>query len=246
MSGAAAAGGLIGAIGGVANTIGGTIYQAKQAQQQANKARNFQREVLQNSVRWKVADLRAAGLNPILAATGGGLGGSSAPGGVVAQVPNFGGIGSAAAEGYRSGTAGGKDIEEAGRARNQSRAAETQADLNRAAVQATQARASRDRAGAMTEYAHQDLMRQQTEAASAQARQMSSNADLLDFAKHRAAGEAQLWSNPYMMRIMQMRAVLGGAYQPPPGGTGQPRYRVPEGFSPAPKPKTFGRKKGFK
>lgn len=226
MAAASGVGSIIGAVGGVANTIGGTVYQAKQAQQQANKARNFQREVLQNSVRWKVADLRAAGLNPILAATGGGLGGSSAPGGVVAQVPNFGAIGSAGTEGYRAGAGAEKDTAEAGRAGNQSKAAQTQADLNTASIESVKAQAERNREGINTEKAHQNFFNMQAVAASASADQAAANTALLQARKPEAQRIADMWSDPYMGRIMQWRHLVapsgfiagGGA---PPGQGGQ-------------------------
>lgn len=74
----------LGALGkGVTTAIGIT---------QANKQRNWQRENLQNAVQWRVADLKAAGINPILAANM-GLGTGGSPGGAMPQIPDFGQVG---------------------------------------------------------------------------------------------------------------------------------------------------------
>lgn len=72
-----------------AGQIGGALVANYGARKESYRARRFQRQVLQNSVQWKVADLKKAGLNPILAA-GGGLGGSGAPSPVAAQYTNPG------------------------------------------------------------------------------------------------------------------------------------------------------------
>jgi len=65
-----------GAVGG--QVLGGAISYGLQKDAQAN-----QRKILQNQKQWLVADLRAAGLNPILAA--GGLGGQVAGSGGIAS-----------------------------------------------------------------------------------------------------------------------------------------------------------------
>lgn len=56
------------------------------AEEQAEYARAFQREVLQNRYQWQMADMRAAGLNPILAYRNAAPG---APGAVQAPVGNI-------------------------------------------------------------------------------------------------------------------------------------------------------------
>lgn len=63
-----------------------------------------QKNVLQKGIRWKVRDLRAAGLNPILAATGLG-GGASAPS---MTGSNSAGAGASTAAGMAAGTAAGR------------------------------------------------------------------------------------------------------------------------------------------
>lgn len=53
---------------------------------EAKKARKFQKKAMKHKYQWAVEDLRAAGLNPILAAQG-GITGGGAPGGVQPHVP---------------------------------------------------------------------------------------------------------------------------------------------------------------
>lgn len=57
---------------------------------EAQKSRDFTREQAQNSHQWEVADLRKAGLNPILSANGGASMGSSAQ--ATMQAPNVDGL----------------------------------------------------------------------------------------------------------------------------------------------------------
>ena len=80
----AAAGGIAGA-GLVNSAIQGGVAIA-----QSNKAWERQKKVLKNAIQWRVADLRKAGLNPILAAQGalGGAGAGSAP--PMANLPDMG------------------------------------------------------------------------------------------------------------------------------------------------------------
>lgn len=77
------------AMGAVAGgVIGGAISYGLQKDSQSN-----QRNILQNQKQWLVADLRRAGLNPILAA--GGLGGQVAGSGGIASPSSIGDIGEA-------------------------------------------------------------------------------------------------------------------------------------------------------
>lgn len=58
--------------GAIAGALGGSLISAGFANRQQNKNLNFQREMAQNAHQYQVADMKAAGLNPILSATGGG------------------------------------------------------------------------------------------------------------------------------------------------------------------------------
>lgn len=83
---------------GIAAAIGGSVYSARAARKEAEKNRAFQAEMSNTAHQREVADLMAAGLNPLLSANRG----ASSPGGSMADLPDFGdsaarGIGSALA-----------------------------------------------------------------------------------------------------------------------------------------------------
>jgi len=66
-------------------SIGGSLWSSAQNQASAQDSIAFQREVLQNRNQWAVADLKKAGLNPILAA---GATSSGSASGATAQTEN--------------------------------------------------------------------------------------------------------------------------------------------------------------
>ena len=72
----------LGGLFGLAGSLATAAFNAKQAK----KNRKFQKKVLQKRYQWQVADLRAAGINPMLAPN---LGAGSAPG-AQATAPDFG------------------------------------------------------------------------------------------------------------------------------------------------------------
>lgn len=72
--------------------IGMGLYSAQQSSHEAKKARRWQQYMYENAHQKEVADLKAAGLNPILSANGN----SSVPGASPAHIPDMSGIGTKA------------------------------------------------------------------------------------------------------------------------------------------------------
>lgn len=79
---------ILGAIVGAVSQSIATAVQVKQSKKAAKRNREFQREMRDTAMQSKVKDLKAAGLNPILAAGGPG---AAQPGGATAQIPDIGG-----------------------------------------------------------------------------------------------------------------------------------------------------------
>jgi hypothetical protein len=73
-------------LGNVGSFIGNKATDFLFSNYQANKAWSRQKQAAQSAHQWEVADLKAAGLNPILSATGGN--GASLPSVAVAQNAN--------------------------------------------------------------------------------------------------------------------------------------------------------------
>lgn len=82
-------------IGG-ALSAGGALLQGLASYKSAQKQMKFQRQMSNTAVQRQMADMRKAGINPILAAK---YGGASTPSGAAYSLPN---IGAAGVEGYKS------------------------------------------------------------------------------------------------------------------------------------------------
>ena len=111
-----------GAVSGLVGGIGQGIGDYKSAQKQMK----FQREMSNTAVQRQMADMRAAGINPILA---GKYGGASTPSGASYSIPN---IGAAAVEGY-------KGVSSAKQMQQQAKLAEAQTGLAKEQAQKVKA-----------------------------------------------------------------------------------------------------------
>lgn len=76
--------GIVGAVGGIASTILGN----NSAKNEAQKNRDWQEEMSNTSIQRRMADLKAAGLNPLLA-TSSASAGASTPSGAQADIKRF-------------------------------------------------------------------------------------------------------------------------------------------------------------
>lgn len=71
-------------------TLGGALYSAQQAKSRAKDQMNFQADMSNTAYQRAVADMRKAGINPIMASK---LGGASTPTGAMAPVPDYTSVG---------------------------------------------------------------------------------------------------------------------------------------------------------
>lgn len=126
-------GGMMGASGqGATNAMQMAMFQQQMDfnRQEAQTNRDWQAEMSNTAYQRSMADMRAAGLNPILAA---GLGGASSPGGAQGNIgagPTLGNPGSAMGAGVSSAAAAGARAIELKAVVEQANQAKTQASLN--------------------------------------------------------------------------------------------------------------------
>lgn len=221
-------GAMIGAtIGAVQDTIGGVAQTAVNAQF-ADQSWKRQKKAMQNAVRWRVADLRAAGLNPILAA-GGGLTGS-APGVATPQSADFRTSGSVAnaAKSILDAKMGSRVDSEIG--------------ANNARKSADEAAADLSRSKKATEALTQEVLAQTAEKEAANARSVQLNNELLEARIPEAEAQKRWWQDANYETVQKWRgAILGGGGLlpivapriPRPGGisldSGKKRERVNPG-----------------
>ena len=108
-------------LGGAATSLLGGVGQGLGSYKSAQKQMKFQREMSNTAIQRQMADMRKAGINPILA---GKYGGASTPSGASYSIPN---IGSAAVEGY-------KGVSAAKQMQAQTKVAKQQVELTKANV----------------------------------------------------------------------------------------------------------------
>ena len=108
-------------LGGALVGAGGAVIEGLASYKSAQKQMKFQRQMSNTAIQRQMADMRLAGINPILAAK---YGGASTPAGASYSVPN---IGAAAVEGYK-GVSSAKQMQE------QTKVSEQQVELTKANV----------------------------------------------------------------------------------------------------------------
>lgn len=181
--------------GGAWAGLGGLLSQGGNygiSKDLSDQAWKRQKTILKKQIRWRVKDLRKAGLNPILAA-GSSLGGG-APSVATGTTPDIGDAVDVAARTYSA---------------NRSKKAEIK-NLE-ASAENNSAAAAKSREGAITERSHQNYLDEQSGAAAASARQSDANASLLmteerlkSLTEPEAQMRSELHTNPSTKWIMKM------------------------------------------
>lgn len=198
---------------GEGKDIGKTILAVKAS----NKAWQRQKTLAQKMIQWRVRDLRAAGLNPVLAAQG-ALGSAGAPATPGTSFPNTGD----ASDRFGKTMAGEQS--------------NLMKDQIRSQIAANNAAAARQTAAVDTELENQNQMRATAELYGANARQVEAQTDLVRTRIDQAQANQELWQFTPTRRILQLQELIKNMILPlmNPPSQGVPRDRFPEPFHDAP------------
>jgi len=183
IAGAAAGGQASGAVGGIIG-MGVDAHVRNQ-----NWSR--QKRAMQEKYQWAVRDLRAAGLNPILAATG-GISAGSAPS---LGSSNSIGLGNAAASGLAAGT--------------KAKTSNSEIKKNEALTEAAGAQSFKMREEGMNANLMRGYIRAETEKMTSDAKSAAWQAMQQELAIPRLKAEAEMWSNPDDRRRLQNLQLYG-------------------------------------
>lgn len=186
-------GGIVGAIGGIASTILGN----NSAKNEAEKNREWQEEMSNTSVSRRMADLRNAGLNPLLAVDNASSG-ASTPTGSQAQIERFDPSWVTALSSAKVANAQAKQIEE------QTKGIKQENSIFDVKAEKLKLEAEMQRQGILTEKTVQDLNRANT---------LESKARIL---VHKAQSEGIKMSTEEAKRKIQLLDFEVGSYSDSP------------------------------
>lgn len=186
MAGAIAGGAAIGA-GSAA--VGGAIGMGVDAHVRG-QSWSRQKNVLQRGIRWRVADLRAAGLNPILAA------GVIPPPAAPPMMGSSSNLGGDIASGLTAGSKAAKVTKEKG--------------LLTAQTEASTAQAFRNNAEGKNAVEYRAVIGSQAQKMAAEARGAAATALQIEADLPRHQAEAEMWMDPKSRWAMQLKYMLEG------------------------------------
>lgn len=156
----------------VAAAIGGSLVSGLFSSREASRNRSFQEDMSSTSYQRAVEDLRAAGLNPILAAK---VGGASTPYGAMANIPDLGASMSSA----MSSSLGWEKVEqEKGLLEAQTKAAEASAEQSASQAGLNQQQTANLKQMSVQIIEQTNLIREQQRSTAASARQADSQTEL--------------------------------------------------------------------
>lgn len=178
-----AAAGIGAGVGAVseANQQAAGYFMAREASDQAWKR---QKRVLQNRIQWQVADMKAAGINPILAAQGAFGGG--APSVAQTQIPQ-----SNVSRGASAGAEAALKGAQVGQTKASANALTSDAQLKTTQAVTEGVRQLQIEAQANQNYAQEELLRAQTKIVEAGQSQADSSKELYDYTPTRRALQIQ-------------------------------------------------------
>ncbi len=150
-----------------------------------------QKNVLQKKYRWAVRDLKAAGLNPILAATGG-----ISPGTAPSLTGSSSRLGADTAAGIAAGT-GAKRVK-------------SEVSKNTALTEAAEAQGFKAREEGLNAIQQREFIRYSAEKAASEARGAAAAADIMESRVPEMQALEEMWMDPVQRWILQQKYLLQG------------------------------------
>jgi len=177
--------------GMISGAVGGAIGMGVDAHVR-NQNWSRQKRVMQEKYQWMVRDLKAAGLNPVLAATG-GLKGASLP---AMSQSSSGHLGSSVASGLAAGATASK--------------ASSEIAKNRAVEDAATAQSRKANEEALNAKEYRPYIQSQAQRGAADAESARINVEQMRLRIPEMEAIAEMWANPVTRKLMQSKEFLQG------------------------------------